>query len=97
MLLALPIKEGKLDLLSSLSTIDDKNITIEEKLILKQIDKAAKGDPRAFETLIGIISERSASAAGINESAGSNAGSSFVEALNDKAAEVWNEETTGAV
>lgn len=97
MLLSLPIKEGKLDPLTSLSTINGKNITVEEQLILRQIEKATKGDLRAFEAVIGLVAERNGAAPGTGaaeEKPVKNNDRSFIDALNDTAAEVWNEETT---
>ncbi|MBQ7596077.1 MAG: hypothetical protein IJU45_05380 [Clostridia bacterium] len=42
MLMQLPLTEGKLDQLTSYDTLNGKNRTVEEQLILKQIEKASK-------------------------------------------------------
>lgn len=89
MLLSLPMKDGKLDKLDSFSTISEKNVTVEEKMIIKQIQKAFKGNLGAFEAVIALVSEK-------NEANGENASGdstkAFIEALNGAAAEVWNDE-----
>lgn len=54
MLLALPMQEGRLDRLTDLKSIKDKNITVEEAMVLKQIQNAMKGDLKAFESIIAL-------------------------------------------
>lgn len=88
MLLALPMQEGKLDRLTDLKSIKDKNITVEEAMVLKQIQNAMKGDLRAFESII-VLSE-SHNKAGEQPKA-QETDNAFIEALNGKAAEAWND------
>lgn len=54
MLLALPLKEGQLDRLTNLQSIGGKNVTVEEAMVLKQIQKAMKGDINSFKSVIEI-------------------------------------------
>lgn len=88
MLLALPLKEGKLDKLTDLKTINDKNITVEEAMVLKQIQKALKGDLRAFESLVDLSGSHNSKA---EEAQKPGTDNTFINALNGKAAEAWND------
>lgn len=93
MLLALPLKEGKLDKLTDLKTINDKNITVEEAMVLKQIQKALKGDLRAFESLVDLSGSHNSKA---EEAQKPETDNTFINALNGKAAEAWNDGDTEA-
>lgn len=93
MLLALPLKEGKLDKLTDLKTINDKNITVEEAMVLKQIQKALKGDLRAFESLVDLSGSHNSKA---EEAQKPGTDNTFINALNGKAAEAWNDGDTEA-
>lgn len=88
MLLALPMQEGQLDKLTDLKSIKDKNITVEEAMVLKQIQNAMKGDLRAFESIIALSEARNKTGEQPKAQETDNA---FIEALNGKAAEVWND------
>ena len=51
-LLSMPLKNGKatdLDTIKNLATLKGKNITVQEAIMLAQIQKAMKGDTRAAE------------------------------------------------
>lgn len=89
MLMQLPLKEGKLDALTSYDTLNGKNRTVEEQLILKQIEKASKGDLNAFNALIKLMSDGEEKQKQKPEQAYSD--SSFIKALEGKTAEVWDE------
>ncbi len=95
MLLSLSIHEGKLDKLTSLDTISNKNVTVEERLILKQIEKASKGDLQSFNALMNLVANKEQPTQE-TKTAESSGDDSFMAALNAKAAEVWNEETDKA-
>lgn len=88
MLLALPMQEGQLDKLTDLKSVKDKNITVEEAMVLKQIQNAMKGDLRAFESIIALSEARNKTGEQPKVQETDNA---FIEALNGKAAEAWND------
>lgn len=88
MLLALPMQEGQLDRLTDLKSVKDKNITVEEAMVLKQIQNAMKGDLRAFESIIALSESHNKTGEQPKEQETDNA---FIEALNGKAAEAWND------
>ena len=51
-LLSMPLKDGKasdLDSIKNIAAIKGKNITVQEAIMLAQIQKAMKGDTRAAE------------------------------------------------
>lgn len=87
MLLALPMQEGRLDRLTDLKSIKDKNITVEEAMVLKQIQNAMKGDLRAFESIIALSESHKTG----EQTKAQETDNAFIEALNGKAAEAWND------
>ena len=91
MLMQLPLMEGKLDALTSYDTLNGKNRTVEEQLILKQIEKASKGDLNAFNALIKIISDGETGGKQKSPDVSATADNSFIKALESKTAEVWDE------
>lgn len=91
MLLALPIHPGSLNKLDSLETINDKNVTVEERLVLKQIEKALKGDPKAFSMIMALVADRTVQADVSVKTDKANDTGTFIKALNG-AAEVWYDE-----
>ncbi len=88
MLLALPMQEGQLDRLTDLKSIKDKNITVEEAMVLKQIQNAMKGDLRAFESIIALSEAHNKTG---EQPKAQETDSTFIDALNGKAAEAWND------
>ena len=88
MLLALPMQEGQLDRLTDLKSVKDKNITVKEAMVLKQIQNAMKGDLRAFESIIALSESHNKTGGQPKAQETDNA---FIEALNGKAAEAWND------
>ena len=88
MLLALPMQEGQLDKLTDLKSIKEKNITVEEAMVLKQIQNAMKGDLRAFESIIALSEDHNKTSEQLKAQESDNA---FIEALNGKAAEAWDD------
>ena len=93
MLLALPLKEGKLDKLTDMQTINGKNITVEEAMVLKQIQKALKGDLRAFKSLVDLSGSHNSK---VEEAQKPGTDNTFINALNGEAAEAWNDGDTEA-
>ena len=60
-LLAMPIKDGKSDdieKIKSIAGIKDKNITIQEAIMVAMLNKAAKGDVRAAEYVRDTIGQK---------------------------------------
>ena len=93
MLLALPLKDGKLDKLTDMQTINGKNITVEEAMVLKQIQKALKGDLRAFESLVDLSGSHNSK---VEKAQKPETDNTFINALNGKAAEAWDDGNTEA-
>lgn len=61
MMLALPLKGGKSDNIEdakSLQSFSKANMTVEQAIIMAQIQKAAKGDLYAFEAIRDLIGEK---------------------------------------
>ena len=59
-LFSMPIREGKLNELESiksLASIKGKNITVQEAIILAQIQRALKGDQRAAKLLFDVLDD----------------------------------------
>ena len=70
-LFSMPIKDGKLNELESiksLASIKGKNITVQEAVVLAQIQKALKGDQRAARLLFELLCNNIPSTAGQTES-----------------------------
>ena len=63
MFLSMPIDEGTLadiDSLRNLKELKDKNISVQEAIILKQTSLAMKGDPRAAAFVMSLIKDNEA-------------------------------------
>ena len=59
-LFSMPIKDGKindLESIKSLASIKGQNITVQEAIVLAQIQKALKGDQRAARLLFEVLGE----------------------------------------
>ena len=82
------MQEGQLDRLTDLKSIKDKNITVEEAMVLKQMQNAMKGDLKAFESIIALSESHNKTGEQPKAQETDNA---FIEALNGKAAEAWND------
>ena len=60
-LFSMPIKDGKaneLESIKSLASIKGQNITVQEAIVLAQIQKALKGDQRAARLLFEVLGEQ---------------------------------------
>jgi recombinational DNA repair protein (RecF pathway) len=60
-LFSMPIKDGKtndLESIKSLASMKGKNITVQEAIVLAQIQKALKGDQRAARLLFEMLNEQ---------------------------------------
>lgn len=59
-LLSMPLRNGKgaeIESIKNLTAVKGKNITVQEAIMLAQIQKAIKGDTRAFKALIELAAE----------------------------------------
>lgn len=83
-LLSLLMQEGQLDRLTDLKSIKDKNITVEEAMVLKQIQNAMNGDLRAFESIIALSESHNKTG---EQPKAQETDNTFIEALNGKAAQ----------
>ena len=81
-LLSMPIQDGKLDdvdKIKSLASIKGKNISVQEAIVLKALQKALNGDIKAFKAIADIMNQ------GVDESDTSQANAnrqSLAELLN---------------
>lgn len=81
-LLSMPIQDGKLDdvdKIKSLASIKGKNISVQEAIVLKALQRALNGDIKAFKAIADIMNQ------GIDESDTSQANAnrqSLAELLN---------------
>jgi hypothetical protein len=59
-LLSMPVKDGRLndlESIKSLASMKGKNITVQEAIVLAQIQKALKGDQRAARLLFEVLGD----------------------------------------
>ena len=59
-LLSMPLRNGKgaeIESIKNLAAVKGKNITVQEAIMLAQIQKAIKGDTRAFKVLMELAAE----------------------------------------
>lgn len=87
-LFSMPIKDGKLselEKIKSITSIKGKNVTVQEAIVLAQIQKALKGDSRSARLLIDLFENKTTD----DTSAVTD---NFLEALNGTAAEDWSDD-----
>lgn len=103
MLIKLPLYEGQLDKLTSIENIKSgkaaqgeqhTNMTVEEAMILKQINRAMKGDLNALKFILSLYAQQQEKPT--DRLTEANTDSTFIDALNGKAAEAWNDGDTEA-
>lgn len=103
MLIKLPLYEGQLDKLTSIENIKSgkaaqgeqpTNMTVEEAMILKQINRAMKGDLNALKFILSLYAQQQEKPT--DRSTEANTDSTFIDALNGKAAEAWDDGDTEA-
>lgn len=103
MLIKLPLYEGKLDKLTSIENIKSgktaqgeqpTNMTVEEAMILKQINRAMKGDLNALKFILSLYAQQQEKPT--DRLTEANTDNTFIEALNGKAAEAWDDGDTEA-
>lgn len=88
-LFSMPIKDGKLselEKIKSITSIKGKNVTVQEAIVLAQIQKALKGDSRSTRLLIDLFENKTTDDT-------STVTDNFLEALNGTAAEDWSEDS----
>ncbi len=84
-LLTMPIEDGKLedvDKIKSLASLDGKNISVQEAIALKALQKALSGDIKAFKAIADIMN------AGTNEG-DTTEPDGFIESIEEAAKTVW--------
>ena len=70
-LFSMPIKDGKandIESIKSLASIKGQNITVQEAIVLAQIQKALKGDQRSARLLLEMLNEQLTGTSGQTES-----------------------------
>ena len=87
-LLSLPMKSGKVDKIKSLADVKGANLTVSKAMKAKIVSEVLKGNLRAYELLLRCVGMDKPEPP---ESSQGQA-NSFVEALNNTAAEVWADE-----
>ena len=91
-LLSLPMKSGKVDKIKSLADAKGANLTVSKAMKAKIVTEVLKGNLRAYELLLRCV--------GMEEpeppESSQGQANSFVEALNNTAAEVWANENEAA-
>lgn len=90
-LLTMPLKDGRvadLETIKSVASIKGKNITVQEAIMLAQIQKAMKGDTKAAEYIRDTTGQKVLPTV-VSEQSSTDDG--FIEALKGEAAEVWEE------
>ena len=87
-LLSLPMKSGKVDKIKSLADVKGANLTVSKAMKAKIVSEVLKGNLRAYELLLRCV--------GMDEpepqEPPQGQDNSFVDALNNTAAEVWANE-----
>lgn len=84
-LLSMPIEDGKLediDKIKSLASLDGKNISVQEAIVLKALQRALNGDIKAFKAISDIMN------AGTNEG-DTTEPDGFIESIEEAAKTVW--------
>ena len=87
----MPLKDGELfdiDNAPSLASLKGENITIQEAVLVAQIQKALKGDVKAFRVIVELSGQLKPSYPWDSEDTEDD----FVNMLK-QAANVWNQET----
>lgn len=89
MFLSLPIKEGALDEIKSIADVKGANITADEAMFFALLNKALKGDIKAIETMVELTGRKPLDNAPLPDNSGRK--NSFIEALEGKTKEVWDD------
>ena len=84
-LLTMPIKDGKLedvDKVKSLASLDGKNISVQEAIVLKALQKALNGDIKAFNAIADILKQGTSESDTVEPDG-------FIESIEEAAKTVW--------
>jgi hypothetical protein len=84
-LLSMPIEDGKLedvDKVKSLASLDGKNISVQEAIVLKALQKALNGDIKAFNAIADILKQGTSESDTVEPDG-------FVESIEEAAKTVW--------
>lgn len=87
-LLSLPMKSGKVDKIKSLADVKGANLTVSKAMKAKIVSEVLKGNLRAYELLLRCVGMEEPEP----QEPSQGQANSFVEALNNTAAEVWANE-----
>lgn len=85
-LFEMPMKEGQLDPIETMQDVNGANITVEQAVLLRQMQAAMKGDTEAAAFLQAVIGEESDQSEDTAISDAAKAGDTFamLEAMRDK-------------
>jgi hypothetical protein len=84
-LLSMPIEDGKLedvDKVKSLASLDGKNISVQEAIVLKALQKALSGDIKAFNAIADILKQGTSESDTVEPDG-------FIESIEEAAKTVW--------
>ena len=84
-LLSMPIEDGKLedvDKIKSLASLDGKNISVQEAIVLKALQKALNGDIKAFNAIADILKQGTSESDTVEPDG-------FIESIEEAAKTVW--------
>ena len=87
-LLSLPMKSGKVDKIKSLADVKGANLTVSKAMKAKIVSEVLKGNLRAYELLLRCVGMDEPE----HQESSQGQANSFVDALNNTAAEVWANE-----
>ena len=84
-LLSMPVEDGKLedvDKVKSLASLDGKNISVQEAIVLKALQKALNGDIKAFNAIADILKQGTSESDTVEPDG-------FIESIEEAAKTVW--------
>ena len=84
-LLSMPIEDGKLedvDKVKSLASLDGKNISVQEAIVLKALQRALNGDIKAFNAIADILKQGTIEGDTVEPDG-------FIESIEEAAKTVW--------
>lgn len=84
-LLSMPIQDGKLDdvdKIKSLASIKGKNISVQEAIVLKALQRALNGDIKAFNAIADILKQGTIESDMVEPDG-------FIESIEEAAKTVW--------
>jgi hypothetical protein len=85
MLLSMPLEDGKLedvDKIKSLASLEGKNISVQEAIVLKALQRALSGDIKAFKAIADIMNVGTGESDTVEPDG-------FIESVEEAAKTVW--------